>query len=334
LGNWYAWFATHEAAGRSPLYVEFAEGVAQDRELLAVLCELPEPKRQPNLLFAALRCVSGLPGSWPELRDRFFERQADITGMMMRRRTQTNEPARCATLLPALARLPQPLALLEVGASAGLCLLPDRYGFDYGRGQVMPADGSGPAPVFACDASEGTPVPDRPVEVAWRAGLDLNPLDVADPDDVAWLEALVWPGEGRRLLLLRAAIEVARRDSPRVVKGDLRSDLRSVAATAPSDATLVVFHTAVLAYVADVDERRAFGETVRALGGRWLANEGSDVLRPSFGPGQQPWPTGDFVLTLDGIRLPVPIRTEPGFTGCPPSPRCEEVRHLDLIRIG
>jgi hypothetical protein len=49
----------------------------------------------------------------------------------MKRRTQTNEPARCATLLPLLALLPQPLALLEIGASAGLCLLPDLYSYKY-----------------------------------------------------------------------------------------------------------------------------------------------------------------------------------------------------------
>ena len=40
--------------------------------------------------------------------------------MILARRTQTNEPARCAVLLPALAQLPQPLALIEAGASAGL----------------------------------------------------------------------------------------------------------------------------------------------------------------------------------------------------------------------
>ena len=76
-----------------------------------------------------------------------------VRGVMLARRTQTNEAGRCAALLPVLARLPQPLALLEVGAAAGLCLLPDRYGYDYGE-RRLPAP-SPDAPVFPCRASAG-----------------------------------------------------------------------------------------------------------------------------------------------------------------------------------
>ena len=106
---------------------------------------------------------------------------------MRARATQTNEAGRCAVLLPVLAALPQPLALLEVGASAGLCLYPDRYAYRYGD-QVL---GAG-EPVLDCAATGVAPPPARP-EVVWRAGLDLNPLDVTDPADVAWLDALIWP---------------------------------------------------------------------------------------------------------------------------------------------
>ena len=85
------------------------------------------------------------------------EHASAVRATMLTRRTQTNEAGRCATLLPVLARLPQPLALLEVGASAGLCLLPDRYGYDYGHRQLAPA--SPDAPVFPCRANPATPLP-------------------------------------------------------------------------------------------------------------------------------------------------------------------------------
>ncbi len=81
-------------------------------------------------------------------------------------------------------------------------------------------------------------------------------------------------GEEYRLPRLRAACEVARVAAPRVVEGDLRTDLPALAAQAPADATLVVFHTAVLAYVRDPDDRRAFAESAARAGAVWIANEG------------------------------------------------------------
>src|SRR6185312_7670698 len=127
-------FADEEARGRSPLYEELARGVAGDHEVIAFLLTLPKEKRQPNLLLAALRRVSGTPADWPDFRRKLAGNRDAIRSVMLARSTQTNEPARCATLLPVLARLPQPLALIEVGASAGLCLLPDFYAYDYGGG--------------------------------------------------------------------------------------------------------------------------------------------------------------------------------------------------------
>jgi hypothetical protein len=78
-------------------------------------------------------------------------------------------------------RLPQPLALLEVGAAAGLCLLPDRYAYDYGEGRIAPSEPiTREPPLFRCRAGRGVPIPQRNVEVAWRAGLDLQPIDLND----------------------------------------------------------------------------------------------------------------------------------------------------------
>jgi hypothetical protein len=288
-----------EARGRSRRYEELAVAVAGDRAILAFLDGLPAAKRQPNLLFAAAYYLLGEPASLASLRALVSDRRAELAATMLARRTQTNEPARCATLLPALARLPQPLALIEVGASAGLTLLVDKYSYDY-EGHVVP--GTDPrAPVLACQPRGPVPLPARVPDVAWRAGLDLNPLDIRDDDDVRWLECLVWPGETGRRERLAAAIETARRDRdpPRVHRGDLLTDLAGLARQAPRGATLVIYHSAVLTYVQPA-QRARFADLVRELGAVWISNEGPEVVRgvPAPPPG-----TRSFVLIQDGQTI-------------------------------
>lgn len=300
LAGSYSRFAEYEARGRSPLYEELARGVAGDRDLLRVLTELPETKQQPNLILAGVRYLCGTPDGWPQFRTWLMDRQDELIELVLTRRTQTNEPARCATLLPLLATLPQPLALIEVGASAGLCLLPDRYAYDYDGYRVEATQFvDALTPTFSCRANSSTPLPERGVDIAWRAGLDLAPVDVHDQDQVDWLEALVWPDEGERLAQLRAAVQVARADPPPVTPGDLRYDVPALAAQAPRDATLVVFHSAVLAYVPDHRDRTAFADTVMGLDAVWIANEDSGLFEHKPEP-REPWPRGRLLLTRDG----------------------------------
>jgi hypothetical protein len=289
-----------EATGRSALYVEVARAVAASPWTLDFLAAMPEAKWQPNVLLAVVRYLFGTPSGGQEFVALVKERADEIAQTMATRSTQTNEPARCATLLPVLSRLPQPLALLEVGASAGLCLLPDYYAYDYGRRAVEPSVTCGlEPPRFACRAGAGTPLPDRGVEVAWRAGLDLNPVDLRDDAEVRWLEALVWPGEEYRLPRLRAACDVARAVSPRVDRGDLRVDLPALAAQAPAEATLVVFHTAVLAYVRDPADRQEFARSVADAGAVWIANEGADNIPGVAEPAESHPDPAAFLLCVD-----------------------------------
>jgi hypothetical protein len=296
----YLAFAEREAHGRSALYEDMARGVAGDGATLSFLAKLPRPKQQPNLLFAAVKYLCGTPTNWDHFRRLLHEHLDEVAAQMMVRSTQTNEPARCATLLPLLARLPPPLALLEVGAAAGLCLLPDRYAYDYDGHRIEPRSVvSAAAPTFFCRANEAS-LPVRGLEIVWRAGLDVAPIDIHDRDQVAWLEALVWPDEGNRLELLRAALEVARHDPPQVLQGDLRTDLRALIARAPTDATLVVFHTAVLGYVTPADERSAFVQTVKDLRVVWISNEPPGLF-PEMTVGlDKPWPLGQFLLAVNG----------------------------------
>jgi len=290
----YRTFARHEARGRSPAYQALAEAVAGAPVVLRFLGTLPPEKRQPNLLFAAARYLLGAPVDMARLRDLVGRSGAELSGVMLARRTQTNEPARCATLLPALAQLPPPLALIEVGASAGLTLLVDRYSYDYAGHQIAGRDPR--APVLRCAPRGPVPLPARPPVIAWRAGLDLNPLDVRRDDDVRWLSCLVWPGEGDRQQRLAAAIATARRDPPVVHRGDLLTDLPALAGRAPAGATLVVYHSAVLAYVAP-GQRQRFADTVRGVADVWLSNEGPGVLPGLAVPDCEDDP---FVLARDG----------------------------------
>jgi hypothetical protein len=299
----YKRFAEREAPGRSPLYEQVAASIAEEKTVLSFLAQMPPAKWQPNLLLAVVRYLYGTPSSADEFLEVIRANADQIAAVMAGRTTQTNEPARCATLLPVLARLPQPLALLEVGAAAGLCLLPDSYAFDYGQGRIEPSRPITPnPPLFTCRAGPEVPIPERNVEVAWRAGLDLHPIDLGDASEVRWLEALVWPGEEYRIPRLRAACEIARADPPRVIPGDLRTDLRELVKQAPADATLVVFHTAVLAYVRDAGARAAFARSAGQRGAVWIANEAPENI-----PGvaheilrERP-PEDDLLLCVDGV---------------------------------
>ena len=301
----YAQFAVSQARnGNSPTYADWARGVAADPEVCALLDTLPEPKRQPNLLFAAARLVGAPSDSWVRTRPWLLAAWPDVERTMRTHATQTNEPRRCATFLPTLTAIDGPIALIEVGASAGLCLYPDRYSYEYtstdgGRARLDPADG--PGDVLLPCAVDG-PVPVRMPEIVWRAGLDLNPLDVRDPADLAWLEALVWPEHTDRVETLRAAARLVAADPPDLVAGDLLADLPDLVAAAPAEATVVVLHSAVLVYLTTA-EKASFAATMgdlrRARGVVWLSNEGWTVL-PDVAARLPEGSSPDFVLARDG----------------------------------
>lgn len=297
----YADFGSWWTAKESPVYRDWAHGIARDDEVLGLILGLPELKRQPNLVLAAARWHGAEPGPYANLRAVLLERWDDVRATVMARSTQTNEVARCATLLPVLAAVPGPLALVEVGASAGLCLYPDRYSYRYSNGHVLdPDDGASPV-VIACEVEGDPPLPDRLPEVVWRAGIDLNPLDVRDEDAMAWLQTLVWPGQDERRDRLAAAIALARQDPPHLVRGDLLTGLPDLLAGAPADATVVVQHSAVIFYLEPPDRDR-FEAMMRALVAdgsvHWVSNEGPLTL-PGVTGGAVP-PEGLLVLGYDG----------------------------------
>jgi hypothetical protein len=271
----YRLFA-RQVRSRSPAYGSLADSAAGDAEVVDFVASLPPAKRQPNLLFAAARYLLGGPPRIGQLRELISQAREQLTAVMLARRTQTNEPARCAVLMPALAQLPGPLALIEAGASAGLTLLFDRYSYDYAGHRVAGSDPD--APVLRCEPRGQVPLPPRVPTVAWRAGLDLNPLDVTDDDDVRWLSCLVWPGEDDRQQRLAAAIASARHDPPAVYRGDLLTSLPGLAAQAPAGTTLVIYHCSVL-YQVPPGQRARLPGIVGDLNAVWLSSEEPGMVR-------------------------------------------------------
>jgi hypothetical protein len=277
-GERYRAWAEVEAQGVSDLYFDWATGVAADDDVVKLIDELPATKRQPNLVFASAR-MAGVPlVPYSEARSEFVARWDAVREVVLTHATQTNEVRRCAVLLPELAEITGPIALLEVGASAGLCLYPDKYAYrfiaDRGVDELAPPNGS---TVVLETELRGRPAPTRLPEIVWRAGIDLNPLDVADPASLGWLETLVWPEHDQRRRDLHAAASIVAAERPLLVAGDLYEEFERVVAQAPADATLVVFHSAVLVYLTP-EARASFVGMVRASGALWISNEGKPVL--------------------------------------------------------
>jgi hypothetical protein len=289
-------------AGSSPCFEEWAEEVAEDEEVLAWIAQLPGIKQQPNLVFAAARWHGvPAPGDYPRLREAILS--GVLRETIMTRATQTNEAGRLATLTPFLGRLaPEPIALLEVGASAGLCLYPDRYSYEWStpHGVVRAGDG----PPLRCRVAGRFPAEVALPRVAWRGGLDLNPLSVQDADQMAWLRTLVWPEEDERRAQLDRAIEVARTDPPHLVAGDLMTDLDALIDEASAYGPVVVIHSAVIAYLEPPVRADFYDQMLDRVDDgrcRWLSNEGPRVLPriTESGPGA-PDDGHPFVLGLDG----------------------------------
>ncbi|MEO7006894.1 MAG: DUF2332 domain-containing protein [Terrimesophilobacter sp.] len=278
--DWYNRFA-REAHGRSQVYEDWAIGVAEDDAVLLLLRELPLAKRQPNLIFAVSRLLGAPEVAYGPFRRWLLAHWPTVRDQALRRSTQTNEPGRCAAVLPLLARIPGPLALLEVGASAGLCLYPDRYSYRYSyrygtAAQLDPPVGPSTV-VLSCATSGAVPVPSTLPTIVWRAGIDLAPLDVRKPSDRTWLETLIWPEQHERRARIRAAIDIVAADPPRIVRGDAVDALAEVAAEAPQDATLVVITCGTLVYLSRVDRGR-FAAAVRGTSAHWIFLEGPAVL--------------------------------------------------------
>jgi len=274
-------FAARRCGDYAPLYARLGTGIAGDPSLLAIAANAAPGQSPPDLMLAAvhyllarepdhplarhyptLTCVPATGDPLPLFREFCLQRHDQVARLVATRRVQTNEVRRCCYLLPAIMLAgqlahPRPLALIEAGASAGLNLGLDRYSYDYGTGQVV-GDRESPLILRCSLRGQIRPPLALPVPaIAWRAGIDLNPLDITNPDDAAWLRALVWADHRERALLLDDALRsAASRPAVPLHAGDAATQLPILVGAAPPDAAVCVFHTAFLAHFPRLDRDR------------------------------------------------------------------------------
>jgi hypothetical protein len=309
LSQQYRDYARFELATHgSPIYAAICARLADDQPIGAMGLAAREGFRTPLILLAAVHrlLLDGLrhplaayypslagadarpidDGLYNSFADLVAKHREPVAELIATHTTQTNEARRTVLLVPPLAMIAaeagEPIALLEVGASAGLNLLPDRYGFTIG---ALTTGDPASSVQIACTV-EGAlrpPVPAPLPAIAWRAGLDVNPLNVRSVETVAWLRALIWPEHLDRMAILQGAVALAAVDPPRVVQGDLADDLPALAAAVPREHALVVTDTWVLAYVTQqrrLDFVRALRQVAADRGAQvWLIScEGQAVL--------------------------------------------------------
>lgn len=258
-------FARDEFHNTSPLYEQLSRGVAQDPELLALAAQCRKDERMPNLFFAAVhylllkgishplaRFYKSLGGSYavsddpmPDFRSFCLQHVERIRELIAVRLVQTNEVSRCAGLAPVLVAASKdvsgrPLYLVDIGASAGLNLFWDHYGYKYGD-RLLAGDRNSPVQIEC--ALRGPNVPPLPAffpPVTGRIGVDLNPLDVRVEEDALWLRALIWPEHEKRAELLRNAMAVVRQQRPELLAGDGIDRLPEIIRAVPVDSVLCI----------------------------------------------------------------------------------------------
>lgn len=315
------------AGRRAPLYRRYGEAIADDPEIGRLLLHAPVDQRMPVLLYACVHWIllrepehdlrrwypnlaAPHPGPggdpYPAFREFCLRHRDRLAELLATRSTQTNEIGRCALLVPMLAEIARregPLAHLDVGASAGLNLLLDRYRYEYGnddgeRRRVGPES----SVAITCGTRGAVPVPATLPAVVDRIGLDRDPIDPTDEAAADWLRACVWPDQADRFARLDAALTLAAADPPDVVRGDAVADLATVAARLDPDAHLVVTDSWVLNYL-DAGKRRAFVDALEQLASTrdltWCAVESPTLTAELPWPPAVPEPDLTHLLRVD-----------------------------------
>lgn len=307
---------------RAPVNAALCRAVARRPDISKLLGHAPETQQAPVLLLAALHhCVLDDPTSelaaWyptvtsaprpiddPGLDDALAEfvehHRATIVEVVATRHTQTNEVGRCALLLPAFSMMSTEMGALghvDVGTSAGLTTLLDRYAYRYDDGPLVAGPlAARPKLLIECSTRGSWPIDPATLTVpviAASTGLDAKPIDLADDTSARWLEACCWPDQLDRVGRLRSAIAIARRHPPDLLAGDAVDAVREAIERLDDRVHPVVTTTWMLSYLSP-SQRLAFMAELDDVGSThdlsWVfaesPNETEEIPHPAEVAGQ------------------------------------------------
>ncbi|HTT99350.1 MAG TPA: DUF2332 domain-containing protein [Rhizomicrobium sp.] len=307
FGYWEYFAREVRQAGDAPLYLRFSEGIAETPWLQEMASQVRPGQPHANVLFAAVHFLL-LRGAQHPLR-RFYANlnngarvegedpfplfadfcekyREQLMPLIRSRVTNTNEVGRSGTLNAAFREVARvagaPLHLIEIGPSAGLNMIWDRYRIRYRRGTEEFLTDLPDAKLTLDVALRGDRVPPAgpAPRVASRVGLELNPVDLTNADDRDWLRALVWPDQVARFARLEAALDIYKDARPEILHGNALELLPDVLAKVPTNETVCVYHTYVV-YQFSEEMRQTLHDLLTVAGLRrdvWrLSNEGRFV---------------------------------------------------------
>lgn len=256
----------------APLYAEIIGGISRDDDLKELAGHVKAGQPMANIIRAAVHFLL-LRGSehtlrewypnlngghsregdpFPPFKDFIDTHRADVDALIRKGITNTNEVARCSFLHAAFREIAkdagEPLALIEIGPSAGLNMLWDHYHVRYTADSESYDVGPSNAPLMlTCDLrGDGRPSFGVSPKIASRVGLELNPVDLNDPYWSDWLKALVWPDNVERFERLAKAIAFARTQKLDIRPGSALDNLTDAIAVTPETTPVCVYATFVV----------------------------------------------------------------------------------------
>ncbi len=284
-------FAKRECKGSSELYEFLSKKISEDNELLELSSCAKEGQPIPNLFLGAIHYLL-LKGTNHELKEYYpslvvYPRDIhhailpfkdfcnmyrnEIISILTTKLVQTNEVSRCGYLYPSFSyiysKVKKPLALIEIGTSAGLQLLWDKYNYSYDSHEVFENIKSN---LFIQSEVRGNNKPHflQPFPpVTSRYGIDLHTVDVANPDDSLWLQALIWPEHKERRERFKQAVACMNQYSDQVhlIEGDGVMLLPQIVQQIPQDSAVCIYHTHVANQIPD-KVKHSLTEHVRKIG--------------------------------------------------------------------